>query len=156
MRVLTVRQPWAWAIVHGGKDVENRVRSLGPYTGPVAIHVALKGYDPSDLRWLRAPLGDGPMERADRLGVREAIIGVVDLVDGHRCRRLTGCKTGREAHDNMRRTLCSPWAEDGDVWHLVLADPRPLTTPIPATGRLGLWRPDPDLLDAIQAQIGGA
>lgn len=23
-RVLTVRQPWAWAIIHGGKDVENR------------------------------------------------------------------------------------------------------------------------------------
>ena len=28
MRVLTVRQPWAWAIIHGGKDVENRVRNL--------------------------------------------------------------------------------------------------------------------------------
>ena len=28
MRVLTVRQPWAWAIIHGQKDVENRVRSL--------------------------------------------------------------------------------------------------------------------------------
>ena len=41
MRALTVRQPWAWAIIHGGKDVENRVRSLGPYRGPVAIHAGL-------------------------------------------------------------------------------------------------------------------
>jgi hypothetical protein len=24
VRVLTVRQPWAWAIIHGGKDAENR------------------------------------------------------------------------------------------------------------------------------------
>jgi hypothetical protein len=23
-RVLTIRQPWAWAIIYGGKDVENR------------------------------------------------------------------------------------------------------------------------------------
>ena len=43
MRVLTVRQPWAWAIIHGGKDVENRTRNLaGAYRGPVAIHVAGK------------------------------------------------------------------------------------------------------------------
>ena len=23
---LSVRQPWAWAIIHGGKDVENRTK----------------------------------------------------------------------------------------------------------------------------------
>jgi hypothetical protein len=26
VRALTVRQPWAWAIIYGGKDVENRRR----------------------------------------------------------------------------------------------------------------------------------
>ena len=42
MRILTVRQPWAYAIVHLGKDVENRVRNIaGDYRGPVAIHAAL-------------------------------------------------------------------------------------------------------------------
>lgn len=42
MRILTVRQPWAWAIIHGQKDVENRVRNIaGDYRGPVAIHTAL-------------------------------------------------------------------------------------------------------------------
>lgn len=24
MKVLTIKQPWAWAIIHGGKDLENR------------------------------------------------------------------------------------------------------------------------------------
>jgi hypothetical protein len=39
VKALTVQQPWAWAIVHGGKDVENRSRNLaGSYRGPVAIH----------------------------------------------------------------------------------------------------------------------
>jgi len=27
MRVLAVNQPWQWAILHGGKDVENRVHN---------------------------------------------------------------------------------------------------------------------------------
>lgn len=25
MRALTLRQPWAWLVVHGGKDIENRI-----------------------------------------------------------------------------------------------------------------------------------
>ncbi|RZL04784.1 MAG: ASCH domain-containing protein, partial [Rubrivivax sp.] len=24
MKILTIRQPWAWLIIHGGKDIENR------------------------------------------------------------------------------------------------------------------------------------
>src|SRR5215831_19333618 len=24
MKALSIRQPWAWAIIHGGKDIENR------------------------------------------------------------------------------------------------------------------------------------
>lgn len=41
---LSVRQPWAWAIIHAGKDVENRsapaIRNMGHCTCPVAIHAA--------------------------------------------------------------------------------------------------------------------
>lgn len=51
MKVLTVRQPWAAAIIHGGKDVENRTRNLaGSYRGPVAIHAGL-AYDEDALIW---------------------------------------------------------------------------------------------------------
>lgn len=28
LRVLTVRQPWAWSLIEGGKDVENRSRNI--------------------------------------------------------------------------------------------------------------------------------
>jgi hypothetical protein len=46
VRILTVRQPWAWAIIHGGKTVENRVRNIaGDYRGPVLIHVGLRDDD---------------------------------------------------------------------------------------------------------------
>ena len=58
IRGLTIRQPWAWAIVHGGKDVENRSRSLGPYRGLVAIHAGLEKADlmseQIDVLWAHA------------------------------------------------------------------------------------------------------
>jgi hypothetical protein len=41
---LSVRQPWAWAIIHAGKDIENRspaaIRNIGRCVGPCAIHAS--------------------------------------------------------------------------------------------------------------------
>lgn len=37
---LSIRQPWAWLIVNGFKDVENRGRRTN-YRGPLLIHAAL-------------------------------------------------------------------------------------------------------------------
>lgn len=37
---LSIRQPWAWLIVNGYKDVENRTRCLKRYLGPVMIHAS--------------------------------------------------------------------------------------------------------------------
>ena len=36
---ISIRQPWAWAIVHAGKDIENRNWPTR-YRGPVCIHAA--------------------------------------------------------------------------------------------------------------------
>ncbi|OJY25783.1 MAG: hypothetical protein BGP11_11215 [Rhodobacterales bacterium 65-51] len=36
---LSIRQPWAWAIIHAGKDVENRDWPTR-FRGPVCIHAA--------------------------------------------------------------------------------------------------------------------
>ena len=36
---LSIRQPWAWAILHAGKDIENRSWSTS-FRGPVCIHAA--------------------------------------------------------------------------------------------------------------------
>lgn len=138
MRVLTVRQPWAWAIIHGGKDVENRSRNIaGAYRGPVAIHAGLtheKGTMAGKLH-RQAHGTETPTEL-----VFGAVIGVVDLVSVH------------HDTDHGRGYPCSPWAMT-DNWHLVLANPRPLTTPVPAKGRLGLWTPDEALAAAIREQV---
>jgi hypothetical protein len=40
MKALSIRQPWAWLIVNGHKDVENRTRNLGDHIGPLLIHAS--------------------------------------------------------------------------------------------------------------------
>lgn len=39
MKALSIRQPWAWFIVHGGKRIENRSWRTD-YRGPVLIHAS--------------------------------------------------------------------------------------------------------------------
>ena len=40
MRAISIRQPWAWAILHAGKRIENRDWRGCSYRGPVLIHAA--------------------------------------------------------------------------------------------------------------------
>ncbi|MEE6273491.1 hypothetical protein V2J56_09045 [Georgenia sp. MJ206] len=138
MRALTVRQPWAWAIIHGGKDVENRSRNIaGSYRGPVAIHAGVSTAAVEEGMW-------HPVLRAEYLRLTDAgerpdirygeLIGVADLVDAHHA-PAEGCM-GLDPFDRAR--LCSMWAQP-DVWHLVLVNARPLPAPVPYRGRLGLW-----------------
>lgn len=161
MRILTVRQPWAWAIIHGGKDVENRVRNIaGDYRGAVAIHAALGVGSGREFLANTAAIGrlGNPVPFGLDYGV---IIGVVDLVNVHSASVIGGC--GRmdnhcDEHPNGCRHHCSPWAmgpaPDGWYQHLVLANPRAITEPIPYRGALGLRRLDDDTTARILAQIG--
>jgi hypothetical protein len=40
VKALTLRQPWAWAAIYGGKDVENR-RWKTRHRGPLLIHAGI-------------------------------------------------------------------------------------------------------------------
>jgi hypothetical protein len=164
MRVLTVRQPWAWAIIHGGKDVENRVRNLaGDYRGPVAIHAGLSVEEEDSAVWdfdeYRDAFSRATAPVRHVVDVRGAILGVVDLVDVHSASVIGGC--GRLRHDcpehGTCRVHCSTWAmgptADGWFKHLVLANPRPLATPIPFKGALGLRTLPDDVEAAIREQV---
>lgn len=152
MRIVTVRQPWAWAIVHGGKDVENRLRNIaGGYRGPIAIHAG-KAFDDAgwDHRALAPILEDALLNDVEIDFVPGAIIGVVDLIDVHDGRdEALHTKDG----EVIATRLCSSWAEP-DVKHLVLAHPRPLADPIPYLGALGLRHLDDDTTARILAQTG--
>jgi hypothetical protein len=122
MRVLTVRQPWAHAIAHLGKDVENRTWSTRHVGEQLAIHAG-RTVDlaaiPSvtDLSGARVKL---PMYGG-------GVVAVVDLVEVH------------SSDDCWQRGVghCSPWGESG-AFHWVLADVRPLAEPFELQGALGL------------------
>lgn len=137
VRALTVRQPWASAIVgrrggNGGpKNVENRPWKSSR-RGLVLIHAGQR-YDhaassPPLNRWMAS--GRGATE-----WTFGAILGTAAIEDCHRC-------------DGS----CSEWAEP-DAWHFVLGERRAFPEPVAARGLLGFWRPDADTLAAMLRQI---
>jgi hypothetical protein len=155
MRAITVKQPWASAIVHGGKDVENRRTNIvGSYRGPLAI-IAGRSFDREAWllegiarTWLADYYGwsDGDWGRDLSAG---AIIGVVDLVSVHNAAE---CLNPRDIADESTWTWCSPWAEN-NVLHLELSSPRPLPEPIPFTGFLGCRALPVDVVAQIEEQL---
>jgi hypothetical protein len=84
MKALSIRQPWAWAILHAGKDVENRgivaMRHMN-FTGldRIAIHAA-KGMTRAEFDYARKFIesrGARCPEAADLL--RGGVIGTVGV-----------------------------------------------------------------------------
>ena len=138
LRLLTVKQPHAWAIIAGLKDVENRTWRLPlPMGSTLAIHAGVK---PAEAGF---PV---PVEPPAEL-IRGAVIGFVDVIDDHDwtdCTRLGS--TGRR--------FCSPWAAPHHR-HWVLDNARPLNEPIPARGRLWVHRPPPDLAERLALALWG-
>lgn len=149
MRALTVRQPWATAITYWGKNPENRNRNIaGSYRGSLAIHAGLRedeaAYDDEMIRDALGRYDDG-WELEDLLEPRGAIIGVVNLWAVHQAR--PGCCPNRGVSP-----FGSGWARP-DSWHLCVTNSRPLASPVPARGRLGLWTPTPEQVAAIEKQL---
>lgn len=152
MRTLTIRQPWAQAIAVGDKLIENRTWSVS-YRGPVAIHAGA-GWSPRGAlnehvrRSLLSPderRHGMPLVVGAGLPVG-AVIAVVELVDCHpdqACCRPWGESDYTEAGGRQRTV----------VYHLVFDNVRPLAEPVPARGKLGLWRPDFILAAAIHVAL---
>lgn len=79
MKALSVRQPWAWLIVNGYKDIENRSWNT-KYRGPVLIHASSKPVSPEDYLTamnIARPLGIELPSRADLQ--RGGIVGVATI-----------------------------------------------------------------------------
>lgn len=126
MKTLTVRQPWAGAIVHQTKRVENRSWAL-----------PAKQHDARILIHAGAQLDKSAKIYGPNLGVYGAIIGTVTL---------TGC------HWSDDGQCCGPWGFE-KAYHWTLADVTPLETPVPCKGALSFWTPPADVLFAVQQQL---
>lgn len=123
MKVLTVKNPWAWAIIHAGKDVENR--TWAPPTAMIGQQIAIHASQKADTldavircRVLAYHHSDILLDPRSIEATNGHIIGVVTLL--------------RIGETN------SPWAEIM-CRHWVLGNPIALPEPIPYRGALGLW-----------------
>ncbi len=114
MKCLTVKQPWAFAIMHLGKDIENRTRHT-KIRGMIAIHagksIDMEAYFELKLQGFELP----PFDQFP-LG---QIIGTVEIVDSV------------EDHP-------SKWKQEYTIGY-VLENPRPLELGIPCRGQLSFW-----------------
>ena len=134
---LSIRQPWAWAIVHGGKDIENRswTRRVPGYSfrGEFCIHAA-KGMTRDEYEYASDSIiknGGAPPAAKDLL--RGGIIGVGRVVD-------------------LAKESNSPWFQGPwpGLVGLVLADVKPIKF-IPSVGALGFFKwqeADPSIVPA--------
>ncbi len=129
MKILSVRQPWAWLIINGLKDVENRDWSTH-LRGPLLIHAGLQfesdamegilsNLDATDRQ--RFPLEKSAFQRG-------GIVGIVNIVD-------------------VVTESQSKWFEGKYGWCLENARPLPF---IPLRGSLGLFNVPPEMVERVQ------
>lgn len=121
MKALSIRQPWAWLIVNGHKDIENRSWRTN-HDGPFLIH-ASKGMTRREYEEARqfAESQGVQIPASDELE-RGGIVGQASL---------SHCYQGHH----------SPWYFGPWGWHLYDARPLPFR---PCKGRLGFF----DVCDA--------
>jgi len=120
--VLTVKQPWAWSIIHAGKDIENRSRAIR-YRGLLLIQAGQR-YAPEGDTWVK------------NLGI--------DLPDD----LPTGCIIGSVQVTGSFQRSSSRWAMPG-YHHWQLTDPKPATRLLPCRGALNLFRAPDNWQDAF-------
>lgn len=120
MRTLSIRQPYAWLIMQGIKDIENRDWKTD-YRGPMLIHVS-KTYTRKEHNRLAEQIAKDLHvilpSFEDLCAQQGLVIGRVNLID---------CVTGHT----------SPWYIP-ESFAFVLADPMKLT-PVPWRGQLGFF-----------------
>lgn len=81
MKALSVRQPEAWLICNGFKDVENRTWSTS-HRGPLLIHAGKTRMTGDDWQWLRdlCAANDRPVPARHEIRYG-GIIGIANLTD---------------------------------------------------------------------------
>lgn len=125
MKAITIKNPYAYLIMNGYKDVENRTWRI-KYRGSILIHSAkemAKGYDYNPKLYLGCSQYSAIEQRH-----KKELMSVMQ--NGY----ILGCVTLKDCV----RDYESIWAEK-DMWHWILEKPVLFRKPILAKGQQGLW-----------------
>lgn len=122
---LSVRQPWAWAIVFAGKDVEHRT------------HFAIRhgGLDVTTRFAVHAAKG---MTRAEYEAAAKFIAKRIKVAVPPPAELVRGAIIGSVTSRGVAKSSFSRWYMGGPV--LLLEEPCPIDEPVPVVGQLGFWR----------------
>jgi len=142
VKALTLHQPWAWAIAHAGKRIENRSwRPPASIVGQrIAIHAG-QGWNWDKTIWGTStpPPTKAWLQQQGMVGAIVATAKVVAAGDDSMLYR-----EGLASLDDLR-WYCGPVG-----W--VLEDVRPMARPVPCNGAQGLWTLSDELVAAVAAQ----
>ncbi|MEC4591655.1 ASCH domain-containing protein [Nitrospirillum amazonense] len=142
-KAISVRAPWWWAILHGGKDIENRDWPTR-YRGPVLLH-ASKWHGVRDVQEDIETVAD----ILRRTGVRPP---AESLADGrkltHRLLQASrGCIVGKVDIVNCVDASDSPWFFGRNGF--VLENPVAFAKPVPCKGALSFFEVPTEVLAQI-------
>lgn len=153
---VSILQPYAWAVIHAGKRVENRPMRppQAAVGGRMAIQAMSRRVDIGDVRRVhesihaeRGPTGLPPLP-VPLFGPEEygAILGTVRLAgwvmtSGHNEPLDWYFADGDQRIARARQEVASPWRIVDRRWPCawILEDPRPLATPLQYRGMPGIW-----------------
>jgi hypothetical protein len=144
MRALSLRQPWAAAVLHIGKHIENR-RWYTPFRGEFLIHAA-KGMTRSEYDDARDYCEDIVGAHKSRWLSRENLVfgGIVGRA------RLVDVIRPCDSNAGLFAKCSHPWHMP-EQFGFVLEDVQPLPF-VPCKGALGFFEvPD----DVVRAAMGG-
>ena len=132
MKILTVRQPFASAILAsvGAKDIENRFTPIR-LRGRIGIHAG--------KQWHEAAVD------FDKQLPRGAVLGTIQLVGCHPAG--AGCAAAN-CHENHWANFATE--NQRPIFHWELDHPRRFVTPIKCLGALGFWTPGPSIEHLIE------
>lgn len=134
---ISIRAPWWWLILHGGKDVENRDWPTR-YRGLVYIHAS---------KWFNAEEVRDDFEFAKRIMAKTgATLPPVTLRD---LRDAGGTLVGTAEIIDCVEQSDSPWFFGR--YGFALAHVHPMIARIPCKGALGFFRPDLEATQNVQA-----
>lgn len=126
MKTLTVKQPWAYLLCSGLKNIENRTWKTN-YRGTILIHSSAKGIDFKDPK----SLFTDEQWNAIPKGIQEKMI-TMEVIDD-------GSIIGSVELGDCVQNHPSVWAEKG-VWNWVVKNQKIFDSRIPnVKGKLMLW-----------------
>jgi len=131
MKALSVRAPWWWAILHLGKDIENR-DWYTHFRGTIWLHAG-KWFSEDGIEdeWFWSVMPMWKQANPAALDVPAPALNLEVI------RRGGGCIVGKIDIVDCRMNSSSPWFRG--KWGFMLANPVALATPIPFKGALGFF-----------------